>query len=379
MPLPQTPFGLTIGAIRRLLKRDFGVVGDTKVGVNAYRGRVPEATTHTAGDLAGDVRSAVLARRPVDARERGSLARFIELFDRLDRPFSEHASKVHVTASAIVVTDDRRRLLLHRHKRLQLWLQPGGHIDADELPWNGALRETVEETGLVAALVDADRPGGPALLHVDVHSGGRGHTHLDLRYLVESPHVKPTPPAGESQEVQWFAWHQAIDLADAGLEGALRALQPGEAKLRAVRNTDSGGCADVYMRSREFALRTVPSVHPPREIRRWMADEVVGRTDMWVAEVDGTIVGLMVLAPDLKDSGWVEQLYLDPAWMGRGLGDRFVQLAKERAPHGLQLWTFQVNEPARRFYERHGFVAAELTDGAGNEERAHDVRYHWSP
>ena len=316
----------------------------------------------------------MLARRPVDARERGSIARFVELIDGLERPFDEHASKVHVTASAIVVSDDRRRVVLHRHKRLQLWLQPGGHIDTDELPWHGALREAIEETGLSAILVDGDLPDGPPLLHVDVHPGPKGHTHLDLRYLVASPPVKPTPPAGESQDVQWFAWRQAIDLAEAGLEGVLRALQPGEAKVRAVRNTDAGGCAQVYLRAREFALPTVPSVHPPREVRRWMADDVVGRTDMWVAEVDGTIVGLLVLA-----AGWIEQLYIDPAWMGRGLGDRFVKLAKERMPDGLQLWTFQVNEPARRFYERHGFVVEELTDGAGNEERAPDVRYHWSP
>ena len=342
---------------------------------NAYRGRV--------SNLAAATRSAVLARRPVDARERGSISRFVELIDGLERPFDERASKVHVTASAIVVSDDRRRVVLHRHKRLQLWLQPGGHIDTDELPWHGALREAVEETGLPAVLVDADLPDGPALLHVDVHPGPKGHTHLDLRYLLESPHVKPTPPAEESQDVQWFAWHQAIDLAEAGLEGVLRALQPGEAKVRVVRNTDAGGCAQVYLRAREFALPTVPLVHPPREVRRWMADDVVGRTDMWVAEVDGTIVGLLVLAPDaaVKDraAGWIEQLYLDPAWMGRGLGDRFVQLAKQRLPSGVQLWTFQVNELARRFYERHGFVAEEFTDGAGNEERAPDVRYHWSP
>ena len=66
-------------------------------------------------------------------------------------------------------------------------------------------------------------------------------------------------------------------------------------------------------------------------------------------------------------------------WIGRGLGDRFVQIAKQRIAGGLQLWMFQVNEPARRFYERHGFVAEQFTDGAGNEERAPDVRYHWSP
>jgi GNAT superfamily N-acetyltransferase len=64
---------------------------------------------------------------------------------------------------------------------------------------------------------------------------------------------------------------------------------------------------------------------------------------------------------------------------GRGIGDRFVTLAKERRPAGLSLWTFQVNTPARRFYERHGFTAAQWTDGARNEEREPDVRYVWQP
>src|SRR3954468_833371 len=75
--------------------------------------------------------------------------------------------------------------------------------------------------------------------------------------------------------------------------------------------------------------------------------------------------------------GWVDQLYLEPVWRGGGIGDRFVALARRRQPAGLQLWTFQVNEAARRFYERQGFVAAEWTDGAGNEEREPDVRYVW--
>jgi ribosomal protein S18 acetylase RimI-like enzyme len=55
-----------------------------------------------------------------------------------------------------------------------------------------------------------------------------------------------------------------------------------------------------------------------------------------------------------------------------------VALAKELRPAGLQLWTFQVNTPACRFYERHGFVEAGRTDGSGNEEREPDVRYSWS-
>jgi 8-oxo-dGTP pyrophosphatase MutT (NUDIX family) len=338
--------------------------------MNAYRGRVPDLTP----DIAGAIRSAVVHRRPVDARERASVCRFVELFDGLERPFDEHASKVHITASAILVSDDRRRVVLHRHKRLQMWLQPGGHIDNAELPWHGALREAVEETGLPAILVDDHLTDGPALLHVDVHPGPRGHTHLDLRYLIESPYVPPAPSAGESQDVQWFAWYQAIEMAEAGLEGVLRVLQPGAAKLRAVRNTDAAACAQVYLRSREFALPTVPVMHSPSEVRRWMADDVIGRTDTSVAEVDGTIVGLLVMTP-----GWIEQLYLDPAWMGRSLGDRFMELAKERQSGGLQLWSFHVNEPTRRFYERNGFVAEEFTDGAGNEERAPDVRFRWCP
>lgn len=323
-------------------------------------------------DVRADVRAQVTGRRPVDARERHSVQQFVQAFDALEQPFLEDAGPVHVTGSAIVVTTDRSRVLLHKHKRLGLWLQPGGHIDPGELPWQGALREAVEETGLPASLV------GSELVHVDVHPGPRGHTHLDLRYLVESPHVPPAPPEGESPDVQWLQWHRAIALTEPGLEGALRALQPGEPTLRQARANDAAECAHVYLRSRAFGLPQVPVVHEPSEVRRWMADEVIGHADVWVAEVDGVIAGLLVLSHE-RDGGWVDQLYLDPSWMGRGLGDRFVELARRRCPGGLQLWTFQSNAAALRFYERHGFVAEESTDGRGNEERAPDVRYRWAP
>ena len=96
--------------------------------------------------------------------------------------------------------------------------------------------------------------------------------------------------------------------------------------------------------------------------------------ETWVAVAEGAVVGLLVL-----DDGELEQLYLEPSWRGRGLGDRFVALAKERRPDGLGLWTFQVNEAAQRFYERHGFVETERTDGLRNEEKEPDVRYVWQP
>ena len=134
----------------------------------------------------------------------------------------------------------------------------------------------------------------------------------------------------------------------------------------------------MFARSRRFALGTLADGLDDAEIRRWMSDDVVGRTDTWVAELDGTVVGLMVLDGD-RAGGWIEHLYLDPAWIGRGLGEQFVTIARSRHPAGVQLWTFQANEPARRFYERLGFRAVELTDGAGNTERAPDVRYQWEP
>ena len=127
---------------------------------------------------------------------------------------------------SIVVTPDRTHVLLHRHKRLGIWVQPGGHIEPGETPWLAAARETTEETGLPVVLV-----AGSELAHIDVHPGPRGHTHLDLRYLMEAPHRSPSPPEGESPDVCWLTWDEAIERADAGLVGALRALDRKSTRL----------------------------------------------------------------------------------------------------------------------------------------------------
>jgi 8-oxo-dGTP pyrophosphatase MutT (NUDIX family)/GNAT superfamily N-acetyltransferase len=320
--------------------------------------------TAGADDPVAWLRTAVSARRPVDARERASIERFLGELDDLERPFDEHAAPVHVTASAIVIGE--LGVVLHLHKRLGLWLQPGGHIDPGEQPWQAAVREAREETGL--PIEAAGDP--PDLLHVDVHPGPRGHTHLDVRYMATAPPVDPTPPEGESPEVGWFSWSRAIGVADPGLEGVLRAAQPGVPTIRQAIPADGAACARVYVRSKAFALPEVPEPHTEAEIAAWMTEQAIPGMDVLVADLDGVVVGQMMLAP-----GWLHHLYVDPAWMGRGLGDRFMALARQHQPGGLQLWAFQSNVAARRFYERHGFVAVELTDGTGNEERWPDVRY----
>jgi ADP-ribose pyrophosphatase YjhB (NUDIX family) len=116
---------------------------------------------------------------PVDDRERESIAEFLQVVPTLANPFDEHTDVRHVTASAIVV--GRRGVALHVHKRLGIWLQPGGHIDTGEEPAAAALRESVEELGLAVA----HPHDGPQLIHVDAHPGPRGHHHFDVRYLLQ--------------------------------------------------------------------------------------------------------------------------------------------------------------------------------------------------
>lgn len=157
------------------------------------------------------VRRTVAERVPIDVAERGCITQFLELFDGLDDPFDQTTDPVHVTGSAIVAGS--RGVVLLRHKRLGLWLQPGGHVDPGETPWDGALREAHEETGLAVGFTTVDVDGVPPLVHVDVHPGGRGHTHLDLRYLVDGGDADPAPPEGESQEIAWFDWPEAIERA----------------------------------------------------------------------------------------------------------------------------------------------------------------------
>ncbi len=324
------------------------------------------------GPRVESVRAAVAARKPVDARERESIATFLTEIDNLvdagADPFDEQAGPVHVTASAIVTSD--AGVVLHLHKRLGIWLQPGGHVDQGEQPWEAARRETMEETGL--PVVPAGDPR--ALLHVDVHPGPRGHTHLDLRYQFTSPPVEPSPPEGESPDARWFTCAEAIGIAEPGLEGVLRAAQPGTPTIRLALPADAPNCARVYRRSKAFAIPEVPEPHTEAEIATWMGDIAIPTMDVWVADVDGVVVG-QVMLERREGTAWLHHLYIDPSWMGRGLGDQFMAVARQRHTDGLQLWAFESNASARRFYERHGFVAVEFTDGSGNQERWPDVRY----
>jgi GNAT superfamily N-acetyltransferase len=136
---------------------------------------------------------------------------------------------------------------------------------------------------------------------------------------------------------------------------------------------DARAAADLYLRAREAALRAgsiPPGVHHDDDVRDHFASHIAEACDLWVAEYDGALAGILVL-----DGGFVDQLYVEPGLTGRGVGSALLAVAKRERPHGLRLWTFQSNTGARHFYERHGFVEVRRTDGRDNAERAPDVLY----
>jgi 8-oxo-dGTP pyrophosphatase MutT (NUDIX family) len=171
------------------------------------------------GTSVAELHDAVRDLHPRDAREARSRRQTLSLLRWLEAPFDQDADPTHVTGSALVLDQDRR-VLLHRHKRLGIWLQPGGHLDPGESVAEAAVRETLEETGVPAG----HPPGGPRLIHVDVHEGPRGHVHLDVRYLLSadgSATLRPGPE--ESQDVAWFDAAEVGEVGDASLVSAYRA------------------------------------------------------------------------------------------------------------------------------------------------------------
>jgi GNAT superfamily N-acetyltransferase len=143
---------------------------------------------------------------------------------------------------------------------------------------------------------------------------------------------------------------------------------------RRARPEEATAIADVWLRSRYASIPAIPPpVHSDEDVREYFAHVVLPQGGTWVVEAGTGPVALLVVV-----NGWIEHLFVDPDWTGQGLGSRLVERAKQLCPDGLELWTFEANVGARRFYERHGFVVVGATDG-DNEEGAPDVRYRWTP
>ncbi len=126
----------------------------------------------------------------------------------------------HVTASAVVFAQDLTQVLLVLHRKVGLWMQPGGHIEPDETHLSrAALREAVEETGVEGLALASEVP-----VHLERHPAPCGaEHHLDVRFLVLAPAASATRVSEESLDVAWWPVDALPELAVAGLDELVRA------------------------------------------------------------------------------------------------------------------------------------------------------------
>lgn len=136
-------------------------------------------------------------------------------------PYRRERLVGHFTASAFLVDRSGTRTLLTHHRKLGLWLQPGGHADGERELRMVALKEACEETGLPGlrlepALFDLDRHWIPE------HGGVPGHWHFDARYVVRAGEVEAFVVSDESHAL---AWRDIAELAaDPDADASLRRM-----------------------------------------------------------------------------------------------------------------------------------------------------------
>jgi GNAT superfamily N-acetyltransferase len=141
--------------------------------------------------------------------------------------------------------------------------------------------------------------------------------------------------------------------------------------LRQLQFADMDAAARVHRIAFDRALPTLAGLHTPEQDRWFFRERVFTACEMWGALDGDAMTGMLAFR-----EGWIDQLYVLPEAQGRGLGTALLQIA-QNAFDRLQLWTFQRNTQARRFYEARGFALIQQTDGAHNEEKEPDALYLW--
>ena len=133
--------------------------------------------------------------------------------------------------------------------------------------------------------------------------------------------------------------------------------------LRQLKLDDMDAAARVVRTAFDQALPSLAGLHTPEEDQWFFRERVFETCEVWGAFDGAAMRGIIAFR-----EGWIDQLYVLPTAQRRGVGKDLLQVA-QNAFDRLQLWTFQRNAPARRFYEARGFALIQQTDGARNEEK----------
>ncbi len=156
----------------------------------------------TRAALRAQLASLDLSRRPeeISARER-----MLALLDGTPACFERTTFPAHFTGSALIVNADGSRVLLHHHRKLDRWLQFGGHCDGDEDILRVARREALEESGIDGLIVASERPFDLDIHEIPAHGGDPVHSHYDVRFMLIAPESAYPVRSEESHDLRWFA------------------------------------------------------------------------------------------------------------------------------------------------------------------------------
>ncbi len=146
---------------------------------------------------------------PADEFEWGMWLKTIDFVEAQAHCFDRSLAIGHITASAWVVSADRDQVVLMHHRKLNRWFQPGGHCDGDPDVLRVAMRETFEETGVVACSVSN------GIFDIDVHTipaniREAAHYHYDIRFLLEADPSQVVEQNHEAREVRWVPMQEVI-------------------------------------------------------------------------------------------------------------------------------------------------------------------------
>ncbi len=154
-------------------------------------------------------------------QEQEDVQTIIELVNKYDNIFDRECTQAHLTGSALVFNPKNKTVLLHNHKKLNKWLQFGGHADGETNIPEVAMKEAQEESGL-KDLAFFNPQNNAVIKPVDIevqtipeNKGVSQHLHLDLRYLITTDATQvPTPEEHESQELQFFTFTELNRISD---------------------------------------------------------------------------------------------------------------------------------------------------------------------
>jgi ribosomal protein S18 acetylase RimI-like enzyme len=148
------------------------------------------------------------------------------------------------------------------------------------------------------------------------------------------------------------------------------------ARLRHATAKDTPRVAGLLIEVRAAFMPYAPSVHTDDEVHAWVASHLIPSGGVVIAETHGT-VGAAMHTERKRGASWITQIAVDPHCTRKGVGSMLLAHALRTMAPPVRAYTFQANLGARRFFERHGFIAIAFTDGQTNEERCPDVLYEF--